>query len=166
MNQGDRAVENYKTALEQAKILYSGQPEVAHILNNLGMTLQQAGKYNESLQYLKEAKEILDNHIDEGYLTLKVLHNIRASYHDLGMFLLAFQFYKDALDILDKTMISDESYKTLCKSMIAAVMKLSSACLTQAAVEIIEPPPTNDVHQAFNFFYGSSLLRVLRRRTR
>lgn len=123
-NQIDNGVKSFKSALEQAKQLYPGQPQVANILNNLGMTLQQARKYDESLQYLKKAKEILDSHIDEEYLTLNVLHNIGASYHDLGMFLLAFQFYKDALDSLDRTMISDEHYKTLCESMIAAVMKL------------------------------------------
>ena len=157
----DQAVKNFKSALEQANELHPGQPEVARILINLGLTLQQAGKYDECLQYLKEAKKILDNHIDEEYLTLKVLHNIGASYHDLGMFLLAFQFYKDALDRLDTTMISGESYNTLCKRMTKTMMELSPTSHRQAAVEEKEKPPlTNDIYHTVNSSYGLILLSV------
>ena len=152
-------MKNFKSALEQAKQLYPGQPQVADILNNLGMTLQQAEKYDESLQYLKEAKEILDNHIDEGYLTLEVLHNIGASYQYLGMFLLAFQFYKDALDTVDKTMISGKHYNTLCKGMTETMMKLNPTSRRKAAVMVKEKTPlTDDTCHTVNSFYGLILL--------
>ena len=155
-------MKHFKSALEQANELYPGQPQVAEILNNLGMILHRAGKYDKCLQYLKEAKEILDNHIDEGYLTLKVLHHIGGTYHYLGMFLLAFQFYKDALDTVDKTMISGESYKTLCKSMSAAMMMLSPTSLRQAFVLLNKKISSlNDIYQiGFNHFYGLCLVYV------
>ena len=161
-NQMDQGVKHFKSALEQANKLYPRQPQVARVLNNLGVNLHRAGKYGECLQYLKDAKEILDNHIEERYLTLKVLHHIGASYHYLGRFLLAFQFYKDALDTVDKTMISGESYKTLCKSMSAAMMQLSPTSLRQAFVLLKKKVPSlNDICQlGFNHFYGFCLLYI------
>ena len=108
-NQIDRAVKSLESALEQAKKLYPGQPQVVKILNDLGEAAYRDGKPEQSLRYLKEAKEILNNHIDVEHLSAVVLSNIGKCYDDLDECLLAFQSYKDALDMmiisgdLDKT---------------------------------------------------------------
>ena len=82
--QFDKAVKNFKSALEQARKLYPGQTPIADILNNLGVAVQENGNLDESLRYFQEAKEILDhNDIDGGNLTLRVLSNIGQSYSKL-----------------------------------------------------------------------------------
>ena len=130
--QFDKAVENFKSALEQARKLYPGQPHVADILNNLGGAVQENGNLDESLRYFQEAKEILDhNDIDVGNLTLGVLNNIGASYFKLDKFLLVFQSLKDALDRLDMTIISCKLYKTLCWNMANIVTALSVGSISK-----------------------------------
>ena len=130
--QFDKAVENFKSALEQARKLYPGQSLVADILNNLGGAVQENGNLDESLRYLQEAKEILDhNDIDVGNLTLGVLNNIGASYSKLRKSLLAFQSFKDALDRLDMTIISSKLYKTRCWNMANIVTTLSVGSISK-----------------------------------
>ena len=129
--QFDRAVENFKSALEQARKLYPGQPAVAEILHRLGVALVVNGNLDESLRYLKKAKEILDNHIEVGYLTLTVVNSIGASYFKFGKFFLAFQSFKDALDRLDMTMVSSKFYKCLCWNMAIILMTLSVRSISQ-----------------------------------
>ena len=124
-NEIDKALESYKTALELARKLYPGQPQVADALNCVGGAAYQAGLMDKSLLYLREAKEILDNHTEVGYLTLAVLNNIGTNYSGLGRFLLAFHSFKDALDRLDMTMNSIELYKTLCGGMADIVGSIS-----------------------------------------
>ena len=129
--QFDKAVENFKSSLEQARQLYPGQPIVADILYRLGGALLENGNLDESLQYLQEAKEILDNHIEVGYLTLTVVNIIGASYSKLGKFFLAFQSFKDALDRLDMTMVSSKFYKCLCWNMANILTTLSVGSISE-----------------------------------
>ena len=123
-SQIDRAVKNLESALEQAKELYPGQPQVVRILNDLGKAAYQDGKPEQSLQYLKEAKEILDNHIDVEYPSAVVLNNTATCYDKLGKSLLAFQCYKDALDM---KIISGDLDNNLCGNMANTVIQLSLA---------------------------------------
>ena len=121
-NQIDRAVNSFKSALEQAKKMYSGQPRVAVIMNNLGVAVSRAGMSDEALRYFKEAKKILDGHSQEGFLISKTLNNIGTIYHEYGDLFVAFQFFKDALDCLD--IFSCKHYSRLCKNIAAAVRGL------------------------------------------
>ena len=123
-NQIDRAVKSLASALEQAKKVCPGQPQVVRILNDLGEAAYQDGNPEQSLQYLKEAKEILDDHIDVEYLSAAVLNNIATCYHKLGKSLLAFQCYKDALDM---KIICDDLDNSLFGNMANTVMQLSLA---------------------------------------
>ena len=162
-NQIDRAVESFKNALKLAKQADPVQPSVVYILSNLGLAVHQAGMLDESLDYLQEAKEMLDNHIEEGYLTLGVLNNMGTNYLKLGKFPLAFQFYKDALDSLDMTLISDKVYSTLCKNMTKTMMKLTLVSLRKIDVEKNEKQlPTNDIRLDFNDLYELSWLCIVR----
>ena len=131
----DRAVESFKRSLELAKKVYPGQLQLVGMLTNLASSVlhqslassvpHQAGKLNESLRYCQEAKEILDNHTEVGYLTLAVLYIMGVCYFKLDKFVLAFQSLKDALDNLDMTFISGVPYNSLCKDMAATVLVLS-----------------------------------------
>ena len=135
MNEMDKAVESFKSALEQAKNLYPGQPCVAYILNCLGKAALQDRKLHESLRYFQEAKEILVNNSEVGILTSTILHNIGICYVELDELLLAFQSFKDALDNLDITMISGEvRYFRLCENIAEAVMELSVPSIIQTSV--------------------------------
>ena len=121
----DRAVQSFKSALEQAKKVHPGQLKVAEILYNLALAVQRDGELDESLRYFQEAKRILDNHNEAGNLTSDGLNNIGICYVGLGELFLAFQSFKDALDSLDVTMISGERYNTLCENMAVVVLRLS-----------------------------------------
>ena len=156
-------MESFKNALQLAKQADPVQPSVVHILSNLGSAVHQAGMLDESLEYFQEAKEILDNHIEVDYLHLSVLKNIGTSYLKLGKFTLAFQFYKDALDSLDMTLISGKVYSTLCESMTETMMNLTLVSLRKIAVEKNEKKlPTNDIRHNFNELYESSRLCIVR----
>ena len=123
-NQIDKAVKSLEKALEQAKKLYPEQPQVVEIPILIDLARYRVGKPEQSLRYLEEAKEIIDNHIDVEYLSAAVLHNIGKCYENLDECLLAFQSYKDALDMM---MISDDIYKSLFGSMGNTVIQLSVA---------------------------------------
>ena len=123
-NQMDRAVKSLESALEQAKKVCPGQPQVVRILNDLGEAAYRDGKTEQSLRHLKEAKEILDNHIDVEYLSAAVLNNIATCYDKLGKSLLAFQCYKDALDM---KIISGDLDNSLFGNMAKTVIQLSLA---------------------------------------
>ena len=127
-NQIDRAVKSLESALEQAKKVYPGQPQVVRILSDLHEAADRDGKPEQSLQYLKEAKQILDNHIDVEYLSAVVLHNIAMCYDKLGKALLAFQCYKDALDMM---IISGDHDNSLYGNMAGTVMQLSRKNIDQ-----------------------------------
>ena len=124
-DQIDRAVQSFKSALEQAKKVHPGQLKVVEILNILALAVQRDGELDESLRYFQEAKRILNNHNEAGNLTSDVLNNIGRCYVERDEFFLAFQSFKDALDSLDMSMISGELYKTLCENMAAVVLGLS-----------------------------------------
>ena len=132
-NQIDNGVKSFKSALEQAKIVYPGQPPHVTILNNFGVALQKAGMLDESLRYLQEGKEILDNHTEEGNLTsyIHMVNDIGTSYLKLGKFFLAFQSYKDALESLDMTIISGKFYGDLCNNMAVTLIDLSPVALSK-----------------------------------
>ena len=121
-NQIDRAVDSFKSVLEQAKKMYAGQPRVAVILNDLGAAVKRAGMSDEALRCFKEAKEILDGHSQEGPHISIILNNIGTIYKEYGDLLVAFQFYKDALDCLD--IFSCKYYSRLCKNIAAVVRGL------------------------------------------
>ena len=137
-SQIDNGVKSFKSALEQAKIVYPGQPPHIKILNNFGVALGKAGMLDESLRYLQEGKEILDNHkeitlhIDGDHTSyIRILSSIGASYAKLGKFFLAFQSYKNALDSLDMTIISDKFYGDLCHNMAITLIDLNRVALSK-----------------------------------
>ena len=117
-------MKSYESALEKAKELYLGQVLVAEIILGLDGDDCWDEKPEQRLRCLKEAKEILDNHTDVEYLSAAVLNNIGKCYCDLDECLLAFQSYKDALEMM---MISDDIYTSLFGSMGNAVIQLSVA---------------------------------------
>ena len=127
-NQIDRAVKSLESALEQAKKVCPGQPQVVKILNDLGEAAYRDGKPEQSLRYLKEAKEILNNHIDVEHLSAAVLSNTGRCYDDLDECLLAFQSYKDALDMM---IISDNLDNSLYGNMASIMMQLSGENIDQ-----------------------------------
>ena len=127
-NQINRAVENFKRALELVKKVNPGQLDHAEMLNSLGEAVHRAGMLDESLQYFQEAKEILDNHIEVEYLTSKILNNIGTTYDSLGEFLLAFQCFKDAVDM---TIISGKLDNVLCWNMANTMKRLSVTSISK-----------------------------------
>ena len=163
-NQIDRAREYFKSALEQAEKHFPGQRQVADILSHLGEAAYQARLWDECLWYLKEAKKILDNHIDVSYPTLPVLFNIGISYSRLGESFLAFQSYKDALDSFDMTITSGTFYNDLCWGMACTVFEL-----TRLNIRVIEKdgkdiPSTKDTcPNNVNHLYRASLFRTVRK---
>ena len=132
-NQIDNGVKSFKSALEQAKQVYPGQPPHIDLLNNFEVALQRAGMLDESLRYLQEGKEILDNHTEEENLTsyAHMVSNIGTSYSKLGKFFLAFQSYKDALESLDMTIISGKFYGDLCNNMAITLIDLNPVALSE-----------------------------------
>ena len=132
-NQIDNATECFRSTLEQEKKIYPGQPRVAETLLHLGSVLQRAAMLDEALECYQEGKEILDNHPEQRNLTSSLLNNIGVCYYGRREYLLAFQSYKDAFDILDVTAASGELYKKLCKHMANNVAHLSLASINQAA---------------------------------
>ena len=133
-NQIDNATKCFRSTLEQEKKIYPGQPRVAKTLVHLGSVLQRAGMLDEALECYKEGKEILDNHPEQRNLTSSVLNNIGVCHYERREYLLAFQSYKDAFDILYVTAAFGELYKKLCKHMANNVAHLSLASINQATM--------------------------------
>ena len=99
----NKAVEYFKSGLEQARSLYHGQPRVlyARALNEYGIALKQAERFEESLLHLKEAKEMMDELQGPQHahrVTSSILNNIGRVHCERGDILEALQSYKDALD--------------------------------------------------------------------
>ena len=173
-NQIDRAVESFKSALEQVKKVHPGQLHHAEILNNLGEAVYRAGKLDESLRYCQEAREILRGHSEVGNLTISVLNDIAACYYERGDFSLAFQTCKEALDNLDMTIISSKFYKPLCENMARTVVELSIESARQAGIQSQikqhiethgEIPLTKDSCPIYvNNFYQASWIGIKLRR--
>ncbi len=133
----NKAVECLKSSLEQARSLYHGQPRVlyARALNRYGVALMRAERFEESLLYLKEAKEMMDElqgpqHAH--HVTSSILNNIGTVHCERGDILEALQSYKDALDT--DPVMSGENDGTqvnmgkinICKNVVEALMMLQT----------------------------------------
>ena len=134
-SQIDRAVESFKNALKQVKQVQPGQLDHAEILSNLEVAVYRAGNLDESLRYCQEAIEILRGHGEAGNLTLSVLNDMGLCYCERGNFLLAFQTFKDAVDVVDMTIISGNFYKALCENMAKTVVELSIESTKQPGIQ-------------------------------
>ena len=138
-NQIDRAVESFKSALEQAKNVYSArQPQLPGILNNLGIALKRAGMLDESLRYFQKAKKIMEKiqgATRGGNLTSFILNNIGAIYYELGDFWKALLSFKDALDM---SITCCERYEAVCTNVVATVRKLRTITLSEQEASKIQ----------------------------
>ena len=159
-----KAVKSFENALEQAKKIFPGQPQVAKILDHLGDAAYEARMWDKCLWCLKEAKKILDNHIDAGYLTFSVRFNIGVGYLKLGKFFLAFQSYKDALESFDMTITPGKFYNGLCWNMAGTVFKLTRLNIRAIEKDGKDTPATKDTcPDNVNHLYRASLFRTVRK---
>ena len=107
-----KAVESFENALKQERILFDGKPciTISKTLNSLGEALKRSEKFNESLLYFQEAKDVIDNTLGPDYehpLTLDILNNMGAIYKELGDFMQAKKYCTKAVDVerkISKTM--------------------------------------------------------------
>ncbi len=137
----NKAVECFKSSLEQARSLYHGQPRVlyARALNEYGIALKRAERFEESLLYLKEAKEMMDElqgpqHAH--HLTSTILNNIGTVHLERGDILEALQSFKDALD-MDPVMSGENEGSQvnmgkikICMNVVEAMMRLQTVAIS------------------------------------
>ena len=97
--QTERAIPYLKRALDQARALYCDKPHetIALTLNNLGVALKKAEKFQESLPHFQEAREMMNtilgtNHVH--HTTSDILNNLGTIYQDLEQPKDALQCYK------------------------------------------------------------------------
>lgn len=97
--QTERAIPYLKRALDQARALYCDKPHetIALTLNNLGVALKKAEKFQESLPCFQEAREMMNailgtNHVH--HTTSDILNNLGTIYQDLEQPKDALQCYK------------------------------------------------------------------------
>ncbi len=134
----NKAVECFKSSLEQARSLYHGQPRVlyARALNEYGIALKRAERFEESLLYLKEAKEMMDELQGPHHLTSTILNNIGTVHGERGDILEALQSFKDALD-MDPVMSGENEGSQvnmgkieICDNFIEAMMRLQTVAIS------------------------------------
>ena len=104
ISQTDKAVKYLESALQQARSLYCDKPHtlIAQALSSLGSCLRHAGKYQESLLYIQEAKQIMDHVLGAKYAhpeTSFILFEMGTSYLMLTDLSKAFQCFQDAFDM-------------------------------------------------------------------
>ncbi len=140
-NETNKAVECFKSGLEQARSLYHGQPRVlyARTLNEYGIALKRVERFEESLLYLKEAKEMMDElqgpqHAH--HLTSTILNNIGTVHCERGDILEALQSFKDALDT-DPVMSGENEGSQvnmgkieICMNVVEAMMRLQTVAIS------------------------------------
>ncbi len=137
----NKAVECLKSGLEQARSLYHGKPCVLYVkaLNDYGVALKRAERFEESLLYLKEAKEMMDElqgpqHAH--HLTSTILNNIGTVHCERGDILEALQSFKDALDT-DPVMSGENEGSqvnmgkiVICMNVVEAMMRLQTVAIS------------------------------------
>lgn len=99
--QTNKAVQSLESALNQARVVYSSKPHVtiALTLQNLGVALKRAGKFDESLPHFQEAKQIMDTILGTNHthpITSDILNNMGTIYQDVGYPDKALECYQDA----------------------------------------------------------------------
>lgn len=95
----------YGRMLENAKRA-GDLTEEAHMLNNVGSVLLDTGKISDALQHFERSLSIIKKSKEgnrDRYWHSSVLYNTGRAYDELGEENRAFDFYKQALDILRKT---------------------------------------------------------------
>ena len=124
------AIENFQNALKLAREINNKKPHdlLARSLSNTGAALVVAGKLEESLLYLVEAKEVMDKLLGPNHshpLTSSILYNLGTSYHMLGDLSNALSCLENALNINCKLygeMSSRGDMEGIC-SNIALILK-------------------------------------------
>ena len=104
ISQTDKAVKYLESALQQARSFYFDKPHIriAYLLSSLGNCLRDAGKYQESLLYLQEAKQIMDHVLGAKHAhptTSIILLEMGTCYLMLNDLSKAFQCFQGAFDI-------------------------------------------------------------------
>ncbi len=155
----NKAVECLKNGLEQARSLYHGKPCVLYVkaLNDYGVALKRAERFEESLLYLKEAKEMMDEHqAPQNYyhVTLGILNNIATVHYERGDIREALQSFKDVLD-MDPVMSGENEgmavkmvKTTICMNVVEFLMRLQTVTCV-----------INNEEDANNFAAFQALLR-------
>ena len=97
----EKAVEIFKKTLTLARAINDEKPNVnlALVLKNMGKTLLQSGRLDESLLYIVEAKEIMNKLLGPNHshpLTSETIYNIGKNYFRVGDLFKARQHLKDA----------------------------------------------------------------------
>ena len=110
----NKAVENLKNALKEARTLYHGKPHklLVLILMSLGETLKKAKKLQESLRYFQEAKKLMDEIHGPIYtdpLTAKIFYSLGTIHDKLGHLAKALQCHQDALNLYAEIHIKDDA---------------------------------------------------------
>ena len=104
ISQTDKAVKYLESALQQARSFYFDKPHIhiAQLLSSLGNCLIDAGKYRESLLYIQEAKQIMDNVLGAKHAhptTSHILFGMGTCCLILNDLSKAFQCFQDAFDM-------------------------------------------------------------------
>ena len=117
LSQTDKAVKYLENALQQARSFYFDKPHIhiAQVLSSLGNCLIDAGKYQESLLYIQEAKQIMDHVLGAKYAhstTSDILFKMGTSYLMLNDLSKAFQCFQDAFDM--NLVLYGEDAESIC----------------------------------------------------
>ena len=129
INQTDKAVEHFESALQQAKSLYGDKPHmlIVEILTSIGKYLGNSEMYRKSLPYIQEAKEIVDQIHGAKYahpITSSVLFHLGTNYLMLSDNFRALQCFQDAYDI-NCTLYGEDALNSCCGNMEAVCMSLA-----------------------------------------
>ncbi len=152
----NKAVECFKSGLEQARSLYHGQPRVlyARALNRYGVALKRAKRFEESLLHLKQAKEMMDElqgpqHAH--FVTSIILNNIGTVHFERDDILEALQSYKDAL-VTDPVMSGENEGTQVNKTKISICMNMVKATTILQTVPITNKEDAIKLSSIFNGF--------------
>lgn len=140
ISQTDKALKYLESALQQARSLYCDKPHVliADVLGSLGKCLGDAEMYRESLPYLQEAKQIMEQIRGAKYAhptTSSILFEMGTSYLMLNDLYKAFQCFQDAFDM--NLVIYGEDAENICcgnKEAVSLSLALTAQLLGNFAV--------------------------------
>ena len=167
-------METLENALKQARRVYHTTPHiiVAEILNNLGVALKRAEKWDESLLCFKEGKEIMDQILGPNHthpVTSDILNNMGAIYDDLCLPTEALQCYKGVYKMSSKIYGEDrasDAMATVCSNIACVSEELGDFILAKEcynkAVEIDKKISSTRNTNLVSSLYGlSSICEVL-----
>ncbi|MEM7382815.1 MAG: tetratricopeptide repeat protein [Bacteroidota bacterium] len=112
-----KSLEYQKRALEMFEVIYKGNhPNVATLLNNVGLTYGTLGNHQETLVYLRRALEMFEVIYKGNHPNVATsLNNVGLTYEALGQYQEALKYHKRSLEMREA--IYEENHPNVATSL-------------------------------------------------